>query len=428
MISKISRVIKDMTEKEKEILMESFQTLANNSDVIKQEHIYQYLRSTTKLDDPNARKRAKWLIKKMDTENKGEISFKDFVRANTLTKLESHYGTKSEIQLKSLQVLDPNGTGTIDSKTLETELNESMSNREKRKFVKKLVKSTNSVHNKNDNNEERDRAINEQIIRNARKNQYNNLPPDTIDMRFIKHIGSANPSVSSTMTVTTMTQTRHIDEMTVAMLDEEHDEMADSVNSMNSMNSKNSKRKRRGVSAGRGSASQRYYASNNKRTISKSSKSKTKSKSTDHANNSERHTSSGVFNSKIVITTKSGIKISYPSGQSSTKSKNTSVMATILDPTDEESEVQYIRKSSSANGNENENENDNENDGNGNGNGNTSDKDASDHENNDNNNNNNNNMDQVEQEHEQEHEQLKPKIQPQITPEQATIAASSVDI
>ena len=28
---------------------------------------------------------------------------------------------------------------------------------------------------------------------------------------------------------TTMTQTRHIDEMTVAMLDEEHDEMADSV-------------------------------------------------------------------------------------------------------------------------------------------------------------------------------------------------------
>ena len=120
-----------MSDKDKDLLIEGFKKLdTTNTGIITQRDIYRYLRKNTNLSSKDCQERSKNLITMMDTSNKGEISLQDYVRAKTLSKLKTHLGSNSEMQLKGLEMLDPDHTGKIDKKTLEDELAHAMTENE----------------------------------------------------------------------------------------------------------------------------------------------------------------------------------------------------------------------------------------------------------------------------------------------------------
>ena len=139
-----------MSKADKMLLVRGFRALdTDGNGVVTRDEVYKYL-CNTGMDAKKAKRKTQEMMNTMDPDGKGEISLRDYVRAKTLSKIETQVGSEEEIVSKGLEYLDPNHTGQIDEKLLEQEVGRSMSNAEKEEFMKNVRDSTNAKTGKID--------------------------------------------------------------------------------------------------------------------------------------------------------------------------------------------------------------------------------------------------------------------------------------
>ena len=171
----VSRAVQDMAIKDKHLLSCHFDLLdTRKSGIITEGNICQYLIKSGMGEKP-AKAQSKKLIKRMDptSTNKGEIKLEDFLRANIISKLRTHLGSRAEVQLTCLRLLDPNNTGKIDADFLEKQLDASMSIDEKQRFMQRLKKHIKTEKANNDNKNNNNYNSNNNKNKSANKTETN---------------------------------------------------------------------------------------------------------------------------------------------------------------------------------------------------------------------------------------------------------------
>lgn len=206
-----------MSDVDKQMLKAQFQKLDRNGYGIVTTNDIAYFMQTKvdNMDEYSAQQAANKLMNMMDTSNKGEITFKDFVRAKTLSHLHSILGSRQEIQLKGLQVLETFGTnsnscsiknGHLDIKTFKDILSKSMSQHETNQFIKSMETiqfrtsenddgdedNDDDVDVDNDENENKDGGDLIMIDNSDNSSKSTNTTPLTVDLKVVKLLGSVN--------------------------------------------------------------------------------------------------------------------------------------------------------------------------------------------------------------------------------------------
>ena len=156
------------------------------------------------MDEISAEKAANRIMSMMDPSNKGEITFKDFIRAKTLSRLQTILGSKQEIQIKALEVLEMigdssnNKNGHIDSKKFKDILSRSMSLKETNDFMKHIQliqiqasENDNGDDNDNDNDNDDSSSVehNDQSLKSSKSA---NSTIDDVDLKLVKLLGAVN--------------------------------------------------------------------------------------------------------------------------------------------------------------------------------------------------------------------------------------------
>ena len=139
-----------MSKADKMLLVRGFRALdTDGNGVVTKDEVFKYLRNTG-MTPKDAKRKTEEMMKSMDPTGKGEISLRDYVRAKTLSQIETQVGSEEEIVSKGLEYLDPKHTGQIDEKLLEKEVGRSMSQTEKDEFMKSIKNKTHSKTGKID--------------------------------------------------------------------------------------------------------------------------------------------------------------------------------------------------------------------------------------------------------------------------------------
>ena len=169
-----SHAIEAMCQKDKQILVDGFRALDRNSKgVLTRKDIHNYF-CETGYNKEEAQLKTKHVMKIMHpnnhNNNSGVISLSDYVRAKTLGDLKAQLGSDTELNLKTLEMLDPQHTGKIDVKLLESQLVNSVGKRETIRVMK-------TIENDIDNNGNVDVSIvrNAATFRNGNFNDNRNI-------------------------------------------------------------------------------------------------------------------------------------------------------------------------------------------------------------------------------------------------------------